>query len=245
MSKIRSAFESLPLFPALYSARRRNGQINPEELANISLRFPLIRALQVREELVQFLSVVAKLKPRRILEIGTCRGGTLFAMCRVSSPDAVIISVDLAPGRFEGGYGYRWFQIPAFRMFTSRGQKLHLIRDDAHRRRTYECVAEILGGKPLDLLFIDGDHSYDGVKCDFEMYSPLVRNDGMIVFHDIVEHSAKAKCEVSRFWNELKLRHRHSEIVKDWRQQWAGIGILYQDLSTAISDCGPESPQGA
>jgi predicted O-methyltransferase YrrM len=38
----------------------------------------------------------------------------------------------------------------------------------------------------VDFLFIDADHSYEGVKKDFEMYSPLVRKGGIIAFHDII-----------------------------------------------------------
>jgi len=37
---------------------------------------------------------------------------------------------------------------------------------------------------PVDLLFIDGDHSYEGVKKDFENYSPLVESGGYIIFDD-------------------------------------------------------------
>ncbi len=37
---------------------------------------------------------------------------------------------------------------------------------------------------PIDLLFIDGDHSYDGVKRDWEMFSPFVREFGVVIFHD-------------------------------------------------------------
>ena len=43
-----------------------------------------------------------------------------------------------------------------------------------------------LAGRPLDVLFIDGDHSYDGVASDFAAYGPLVRQGGLIGFHDIV-----------------------------------------------------------
>jgi 2-keto-3-deoxy-L-rhamnonate aldolase RhmA len=39
-------------------------------------------------------------------------------------------------------------------------------------------VKEVLGGQPLDYLFIDGDHTYEGVRKDFEMYGPLVRAAG-------------------------------------------------------------------
>lgn len=37
----------------------------------------------------------------------------------------------------------------------------------------------------VDLLFIDGDRSYEGVKQNWEQYSALVRPRGMVVFHDI------------------------------------------------------------
>jgi hypothetical protein len=33
-----------------------------------------------------------------------------------------------------------------------------------------------LGGERVDFIFIDGDHTYEGVKRDFEMHSPLMRN---------------------------------------------------------------------
>lgn len=38
--------------------------------------------------------------------------------------------------------------------------------------------------EPLDVLFIDGDHSYDGVKADFERHEPNVKKGGIILFHD-------------------------------------------------------------
>ena len=37
---------------------------------------------------------------------------------------------------------------------------------------------------PIDLLFIDGDHSYNGVKGDWENFSPFVTKFGVVVFHD-------------------------------------------------------------
>ncbi|MEO0196406.1 MAG: class I SAM-dependent methyltransferase [candidate division WOR-3 bacterium] len=45
----------------------------------------------------------------------------------------------------------------------------------------------MLGNSKLDFLFIEGNHSYEGVKMDFEMYFPLVRKGGIIAFHDIVK----------------------------------------------------------
>ena len=59
------------------------------------------------------------------------------------------------------------------------------------------------------------------------MYSPLVRKGGVIAFHDIVEHPPETGCEVSMFWNEIKHSYKYLEIVKDWRQNWAGIGVIF------------------
>jgi predicted O-methyltransferase YrrM len=36
----------------------------------------------------------------------------------------------------------------------------------------------------IDVLFIDGDHSYEGVKKDFELYSTLLSDKGIIIIHD-------------------------------------------------------------
>ncbi len=76
------------------------------------------------------------------------------------------------------------------------------------------------------LLFIDGDHTYEGVKKDFDMYSPLVKKGGIVAFHDIVQVS-DAGVEVARFWNEVKSSYQHREIIEDPQQGWGGIGVLY------------------
>lgn len=38
--------------------------------------------------------------------------------------------------------------------------------------------------KTLDLLFIDGDHSYEGAKADWEAYKPFLKSGSVVVFHD-------------------------------------------------------------
>ena len=62
------------------------------------------------------------------------------------------------------------------------------MRANSHNLDTLNKVKRILADRPIDLLFIDGDHTYVGVKMDFEMYRPLVRKGGIIAFHDIVPH---------------------------------------------------------
>lgn len=184
-----------------------------------------IKPTQVKYEIARLLEIVGELRPRAVLEIGTAGGGTLFLFTRVADPNAKIVSIDLPGGPFGGGYP-KW-KVPLYKSFAREGQRIYLLRRDSHDPRTLEKVKEILGGEKVDFLFIDGDHTYEGVKKDFEMYSPLVRKGGIIAFHDICPHPPETKCEVSRFWNEVKRRYRYLEIVEDWNQKWAGIGVLY------------------
>ena len=85
----------------------------------------------------------------------------------------------------------------------------------------------IQGGK-FDVIFIDGDHTYDGVKKDFELYSDLINKGGIICFHDIwdTEEHHRQGCYVDKFWNEIKENYRYDELGKEIKT-WGGIGILY------------------
>ena len=177
--------------------------------------------LQVRSELLSLAREIAALQPRNVLEIGSFLGGTLFLWCRLAYPDARLLSLDLYRGNLGGARKVIYYSFPRER------QRLHIITGDSHSAHTQSRVARKLGPAKLDFLFIDGDHSYDGVKRDFEMYSPLVRAGGVIAFHDIVAHPPEAQCHVHEFWVEVKQRYQHKEIIESPHQQWAGIGMLY------------------
>lgn len=179
----------------------------------------LISPLQVRSELECFAKIVKDSGTRKLMEIGRCKGGTLFVLARACQNHSTIISVDLtrlSPIRTR-----------MLRTFAENSRKIHLLTADSHSPETLKMISETLQGDVLDVLFIDGDHSYDGVKCDFEMYAPLVRKGGLIAFHDIMEHPPEARCEVSVFWHEIKTQYKHLEIIEDREQGWAGIGVLY------------------
>jgi predicted O-methyltransferase YrrM len=201
-----------------------NGESTPHSLANFCFRYA-IRPQQVPEELIRLYEIVSGLHLESALEIGTWAGGTLFMTCRAAASGATIVSVDLPGGRF--GRGYVWPRKFVYRRFAKSNQALHLLRKNSHDAKTFDLVRSLLGGRLLDFLFIDGDHTYDGVRADFELYAPLVRSGGIIAFHDIAKHPPTLDCDVDRYWNEIKHKFRHEEIIKDPLQGWAGIGILY------------------
>ena len=183
-----------------------------------------ILPLQVKEELTQFLKLIIKLRPKIIFECGTAHGGNLFLLTRFSDRDSTIISVDLPGGRFGGGYP-SW-KISFYKSFASNNQKIILIRDDSHKISTLEKVKEVLNNRKIDIAYIDGDHTYSGAKKDFELYRNLVKPGGLMVFHDIAPHKSK-NVGVPKFWQEIHKEYEFKEIVYDWKQKWAGIGILF------------------
>jgi predicted O-methyltransferase YrrM len=182
---------------------------------------------QIREEFMELLGRIKTLAPARLLEIGTARGGTLFLFTRAAHPDATILSVDMPNGPFGGGYprGHG----PLLRAFARDRQKIRLVRGDSHSPSTLRKVQSVLDGA-TDFLFIDGDHTYEGVRADFELYSPLIREGGLIALHDIVKGPPEAVGDVPRFWSELQAQEaRTEEIVADRGQRgWGGIGLIHK-----------------
>ena len=198
---------------------------SPRGIIDSVFSIPEISPWQVRPELERFADIVAKLNASAVLEIGTANGGTLCVFSRLARPDAVIVSVDF-PGDPRFGIGYGGARSLLYRAFSKSSQRMHLIRGDSHLSKT---VSEVRKRCPcFDHIFIDGDHTYEGVKEDFSNFSPLIRSGGIIAFHDIIgEHSPESGFEVARFWNEIKSSFRHEEIVENRSQGWAGIGVLY------------------
>ncbi|MDQ3821878.1 MAG: class I SAM-dependent methyltransferase [Actinomycetota bacterium] len=181
-------------------------------------------AIQKVPELARLVALVRAQRPRAVVEIGSYRGGTLAAWCKLATPDAVLVSVDL-----PAEYG-----TPAspddLRRLARRGQRLEVVRGDSHADETRRQVEEALDGRAVDFLMIDGDHTYEGVKRDFELYSPLVRDGGLVAFHDVLPHPNMPGVEVDRLWRELRERYEHDEFVEPGHDlgfgEWGGIGVL-------------------
>ncbi len=186
-----------------------------------------VKMHQKKEELIEFINEIKKNKPKIILEIGTSEGGTLFFFSKFASLDAKIITIDLPIVRDYASYSPA--KIPFYKLYRLRHQKIHFIRKDSHKSSTVKKIKKILKQNRVDLLFIDGDHSYEGVKNDFEAYVSLVAKNGIIAFHDIVKHLPDSNCKVFNFWNEIKGNYEYKEIISKDNEQWAGIGLIIKN----------------
>jgi predicted O-methyltransferase YrrM len=195
----------------------------PAELISRVFKYSgaFLQPIQVEEELVKLVEDVTRLRPATVLEIGTSMGGTLYLWTRLAQPDALIISVDLPGGKFGGGYSS--LRTPLYERFSREQQQLHLLRASSHDGSTMAEVKRLLGDRSVDFLFIDGDHTYEGVKQDWEMYSPLVRPGGLVAFHDIAGNYDDT--QVKRLWDDIKPGYVHNEYMTHPRGFY-GIGVL-------------------
>jgi cephalosporin hydroxylase len=218
---------------AARALRKRAAQARTtQELVDLALAFKFgnvgVSAMQVRQEIVALAEEIRARRPQTVLEIGTAKGGTLFLFSRLAAPTAQLMSVDLPFGRFGGGYPS--YKAALYRSFALPGQTIHLIRADSHAPQTFDQVKSLLNGQTVDFLFIDGDHSLQGVRKDFELFSQFLTDRGLIAFHDIVPGPPDAVGGVPVFWQELKKAdgfHAETvELVSDWQQGGLGIGVL-------------------
>lgn len=98
----------------------------------------------------------------------------------------------------------------------------------SQEQATINRVKDILNGKLVDFLFIDGSHYYQDVKDDFNMYKELVRPGGVVAFHDVILRGNDT-VEVYKLWEELQKEYKTKTIsYKNTLGEYAtGCGILY------------------
>jgi len=175
-----------------------------------------IRPEQIPAEIEQLAREIEKLSPSTILEIGTSSGGTLYIWARHIKSCRKIISLDLPRG-------FTHSKIKFYKLFDEIKES-YFLRGNSHNKRTVDMLAKIVGQVKIDFLFIDGDHSYEGVRQDFRTYAQFVARGGVVALHDIMYHPDYG---VNRFWNEIKSQYASKEIVASRNQVGYGIGVLF------------------
>jgi predicted O-methyltransferase YrrM len=212
---------------ARYLSRLRDSSADPALFIETLWRSHFFRPLQKKSEILRLIEIVRSLRPLTICEIGAAGGGTTLLLAQAAASNATVITVDSA---------FTQSRRDAVSYFGTAGQKVICLPKDSHSPETVHIVKDYLAGQSLDVLYLDGDHSYEGIKADFNLYSSFVRTGGLIVFHDIVlDYRTRYGIETSsyvggvpQFWEELKAVHvKVEEIIEDSSQDGYGIGILY------------------
>jgi hypothetical protein len=169
--------------------------------------------LQLPREFAHFLAFTTSHPIRTVLDIGTFNGWSTCLMTAYLyrwNPSVHVISLDPRPWCSEGEqHGMARLLPVSFSSRTSAG----------------------FAGQRFDLCFIDGDHSYAGVRAD---YFHVGQYATLAVFHDINGHEPSgghhAEGGVPRFWQELKRDSRDGAIFHEIThcppgQASMGIGV--------------------
>ena len=174
-----------------------------------------IRPMQRKVEFTDFIQFLKTRKNslRSIMEIGTGKGGTLFLFSQVAGVGGTVLSLD--------NYTPPKWKKSLFLMF-SNSVRIKLVSGNSSESETVEAVNNAIKPEKLDLLFIDANHTYQGVKNDFDRFAPFVKDGGIVAFHDIIPGPGNG---VPLFYNELRKKYESFEF-KQRTYGWGGIGII-------------------
>ena len=144
---------------------------------------------QVKEEFTLLAYFLNSFNPHNILEIG-CKGGTFYMFNKFSTGKKIGLDID-----------DQYLQNIYFYMY---GEDFTFIKANSQTEETVRSIENICN--QFDFIFIDGDHSYEGVKRDFELYKKFLSPRGYIGFHDIDPNHVFRDGpggQVYKFWQEL------------------------------------------
>lgn len=175
------------------------------------------------EELEMILDIYRELKPSRVLEIGSLQGGTLYHWLKNAEPGAIVASIDLPlniaaqVARLKWGAWADEFGVKLGAWIGDSGNPI-LVR----RARNLA---------PYDFIFVDGDHSRDGVSRDFDNYFQMVRVGGCIAFHDIAAPDDSRHIQVGTWWRQLVATGKYNtqELVRFAGSDSGGIGVIWRE----------------
>jgi hypothetical protein len=200
--------------------------------------------------------LVATLQPETVVELGTHYGVSFFAFCEAAerlSPKTFVFAVDTWRGDDQAGM----YSEEVFNRVNSHQQLFHK-HQSRLLRSTFDEAAEHFGKSTIDLLHIDGLHTYEAVSHDLDNWIPKLKPGSTILFHDT--NVREGEFGVWLLWKELQdrsdmqcieVRNGHGlgiatlgTTAPAWHQDFVTIapdlinqGILLDEIAQLKSEC--------
>jgi glycosyltransferase involved in cell wall biosynthesis len=173
--------------------------------------------LSWRQHVPFAMLLVDILKPRTLVELGVHYGDSYCAFCQAIAElrlGTLCYGVDTWKGDPHASfYGSEVLADLAAHHDSLYGGFSHLIQS------TFDEAAQHFPDGAVDILHIDGYHTYEAVKHDFETWLPKVSPRGVILLHDINEK--QRDFGAWRVWDEVKVRYPHFEFLHSH-----GLGLV-------------------
>ena len=147
--------------------------------------------------------LVASLKPKTLVELGTHGGGSYFSFCQSvvdNKLDTKTYAIDTWTGEKQAGF----YSESLFKKVMDFNIE-HFDNFSTLMKMTFDEALNEFDDNSVDLLHIDGFHSYEAVSNDYRSWYPKLSKEAIVLFHDT--HEIKPGFGVHQFWDELKKEH--------------------------------------
>ena len=160
--------------------------------------------------------LISALRPRVLVELGTHRGNSYLAFCQAIEAEECgtrAYAVDTWEGDTHMAREAGIFEELSAYHDPKYGHFSSLIRS------TFQEARELFSDGSIDLLHIDGTHTYEAVKQDFDCWQSALSDRAVVLFHDV--NVRRSQYGVWRLWEELSKDKPHFEFFHSY-----GLGVL-------------------
>ena len=161
--------------------------------------------------------LIRELKPAVFVELGVHNGFSYFVGCQ-SIQECNLFTKAFGIDHWAGDSQAGFFDASIYQSVELINKKYESF--STLIKKTFNEAKVDFENSTVDLLHIDGFHSYESVKEDFESWLPKMSNHGIVLFHDI--HVRREFFEVYKFWDELKSKYKTMEFTGAH-----GLGVLF------------------
>lgn len=174
--------------------------------------------------------LVSKARPANLVELGAYKGYSYFAFCQAVKASKIACrchAVDTWQGDDQAGfYGEEVYG-------EVRGHnEEHYAEFSRLLRMTFDQALAQFPDGSVDLLHIDGFHSYQQVKHDFDTWLPKLSDRAVVLLHDT--HVRREGFGVFRLWEELSERYPHFEFTHGYGLGVLGVGASVPEEVSAL-----------
>ena len=164
--------------------------------------------------------LVRNTKPKRIVELGTHFGHSFFAFCQAAKDEGLkteLVAVDTWKGDEQSGF-YDESVYDGVKKIKDTFYKDLNVR---FLRKTFNEAVSDFDDNSIDILHIDGLHTYEAVKHDFENWLGKVKKDGIVLLHDT--SVTTEDFGVYKLWDEIKEKYKTLEF-----EHSHGLGVMFK-----------------
>ena len=158
-------------------------------------------------------------KPKKIVELGTYSGTSFFSFCQAVKDEqlpAECFAIDTWKGDPHSGF----YEEEIYQLVTEVSN-VHFPGISKLIRSTFDESVNMFEDGTIDLLHIDGYHTFDAVSHDYHTWYPKVAKEGIVLFHDIAVRD-REDFGVFKFWDQLKEKYPTIEFGHS-----SGLGVLF------------------